>query len=65
VADLIHLLNTLLDKDGSILVTGLHDDVAELTAKEAALYDDIEFDVEEYKVGIGSKQLLHKEDKVC
>lgn len=65
MADLIHLLNTLLDKDGNILVTGLHDDVAELTLKEAALYDDIEFDVEEYKAGIGSRQLLHKEDKVC
>ena len=65
MADLIHLLNTLLDKDGHILVTGLHDDVAELSSKEAALYDDIEFDAEEYKVGIGSQQLLHKEDKVC
>lgn len=64
VADLVHLLNTLLDKDGHILVTGLHDDVAELTPKEAALYDDIEFDVEEYKAGVGSQQLLHNEDKV-
>lgn len=64
MADLVHLLNTLLDKDGNILVTGLHDDVAELTPKEAALYDDIEFDVEEYKASVGSQQLLHKEDKV-
>ena len=65
MADLIHLLNMLLDKDGSILVTGLHDDVAELTPKERALYDEIEFDVEEYKAGIGSQQLLYKEYKVC
>jgi hypothetical protein len=65
VADLVYLLNTLLDKDGSILVTGLHDDVAELSPKEAALYDEIEFDVEEYKASVGSQQLLHKEDKVC
>jgi hypothetical protein len=64
VTDLIHLLNTLVDKDGKILVTGLHDDVAELTPKEAALYDSIEFDVAEYKANVGTQQLLHNEDKV-
>jgi hypothetical protein len=64
VTDLVHLLNTLVDKDGKILVTGLHNDVAEMTPKEAALYDSIEFDVDEYKESIGTQQLLHKEDKV-
>lgn len=64
MTDLIHLLNTLVDKDGKILVTGLHDDVAELTPKEAALYDSIEFDVAEYKANVGTQQLLHNEDKV-
>jgi hypothetical protein len=53
-----------VDKDGKILVTGLLDDVAELTPKEAALYDSIEFDVTEYKASVGTQQLLHKEDKV-
>jgi hypothetical protein len=65
VTDLIHLLNTLVDKDGKILVTGLHDDVAAVTPKEAALYDTIDFDVAEYKASIGTQQLLHGEDKVC
>jgi hypothetical protein len=65
VGDLVYLLNTLVDKDGKILVTGLHDDVAELTPKDAALYDNIEFDVAEYKASVGTQQLLHKEDKVC
>lgn len=64
MTDLVHLLNTLVDKDGKILVTGLHDDVAEVTPKEAALYDTIDFDVAEYKAGIGTQQLLHREDKV-
>jgi hypothetical protein len=64
VTDIVHLLNTLVDKDGKILVTGLYDDVAELTPKEAALYDSIEFDVTEYKESVGTQKLLHKEDKV-
>ena len=64
VADLVYLLNTLVDKDGKILITGLHDDVAPLTANEASLYDNIEFDVPEYKCGIGSPKLMHNEDKV-
>lgn len=64
MTDLVHLLNTLVDKDGKILVTGLHDDVAEVTPKEAALYDTIDFDVAEYKGSIGTQQMLHGEDKV-
>ena len=64
MADVVYLLNTLVDKNGKILITGLHDDVAPLTGKEASLYDSIEFDVPEYKTNIGTPKLMHNEDKV-
>lgn len=64
VADLVYMLNTLVDKGGNILVTGLHDDVAELTPEEAALYENIEFDVSEYRESLGATKLMHNEDKV-
>ena len=43
--DLVGLLSTLVDVKGKILVPGVYDSVAELTAEEKALYDDIEFDL--------------------
>ncbi|KAJ9592724.1 hypothetical protein L9F63_015604 [Diploptera punctata] len=64
VADVIYLLNTLVDKDGKILITGLNDEVAPLTEKETALYKNIEFDVPEYKSNIGTQKLMHNENKV-
>ena len=42
--DLVHLLHNLVDNKGKILVPGVYDSVAELTAEEAKLYDAIDFD---------------------
>lgn len=38
MADLIYLLNTLVDKDGKILVENVYREVAPLTPEEEALY---------------------------
>lgn len=55
--ELIFLLSTLLDKNGEILIPGLHDDVETLTPEEEATYKNIDFDVEEYKNSIGTKKV--------
>ena len=49
MADLIYMMNTLVDKDGKILVDGVSDTVAPVTKEELAKYETIEFDVEDYK----------------
>ena len=49
MTDLIKLMATLVDTDGTILIDGIMDDVKQITDKEEALYHDIQFDLEEYK----------------
>jgi len=63
VPDLIYLLNTLVDKNGRILITGIYDSVAPLRPNENELYEEISFDVKDYREDIGAKVLLHNEDK--
>lgn len=63
MTDLVYLLGTLVDKDGEISVTDLSKDVAVLTPEEQKLYEKIYFNVGEYKADIGSKRLLHNENK--
>ncbi|KAF7266019.1 cytosolic non-specific dipeptidase-like [Rhynchophorus ferrugineus] len=63
MTDLVYLLGTLVNKDGEILVTDINKDVAVLTETEQKLYKKIYFSVGEYKTDIGSKRLLHNENK--
>lgn len=63
MADLVYLLNTLVDKDGRILIDGIYKDVAPLRANENDVYDKISFDVNEYRKDIGCNRLAHNEDK--
>jgi cytosolic nonspecific dipeptidase len=63
MADLIYLLNTLVDKNGTILIPNIQKEVAPLLPNENDIYDKIEFDVEAYKSDLGAKLLMHKEDK--
>lgn len=63
MTDLVWLLSTLVNKDGRILVTDLYKDVAPLLDNENEIYEAISFDVEEYKQNVGTKQLLHNNDK--
>ena len=50
---------SLVDKRGKILVPGMYDDVAPLTDEEKKLYENIEFDLDEYCRDVGVGQLLH------
>ncbi|XP_058790624.1 cytosolic non-specific dipeptidase [Phymastichus coffea] len=63
MADLIYLMNTLVDVNGKILVDGIYDNVPKVTSEELIIYDDIEFDVDEYRDSCGATRLAHKEDK--
>lgn len=50
MTDLVHLMASLIEPGtGKILVDGIMDDVAEVTEEERKLYEDIDFDIEEYK----------------
>ncbi len=54
MADLIAMMNTLVDEKGNILVEGLSDTVAPVTKEELESYKNIDFDVEDYR-----KYVLH------
>ena len=64
MADLVYMMNSLLDKDGNILVEGIQNDVEPLTPAEEALYDSIEFDPEDFRKDLGTKKLIHPNNKV-
>uniref|UniRef100_A0A669D0Q2 Cytosolic non-specific dipeptidase n=1 Tax=Oreochromis niloticus TaxID=8128 RepID=A0A669D0Q2_ORENI len=50
---------SLVDKRGKILVPGIYDSVAPLTAEEQKLYEKIDFDLDEYCKDVGVGRLLH------
>nr|KAG5702359.1 hypothetical protein BaRGS_002141 [Batillaria attramentaria] len=64
MTDLIALMGALVDVKGKILVPGVYDTVKPLTADEKALYDPIDFDMEDYRNDLGAPKLIHdkKED---
>ncbi|KAF4524561.1 hypothetical protein B566_EDAN017446 [Ephemera danica] len=64
MADLIYLMNTLLDAHGKIQIPGIMDDVTPVTPEEEQIYKNIDFDVSDYRADLGCKRLLHNEDKV-
>lgn len=64
MADLIYLLNTLVDKDGKILIPNVYKEVAVLTNEEKELYKKIEFDVSEYRKDVGCGKLMQNENKI-
>ncbi|CAG9857731.1 unnamed protein product [Phyllotreta striolata] len=63
MTDLVYLMNQLVDQNGKILVEGLYNEVAPLNPAETALYENIDFDVDEYRSDIGCAKLLHDERK--
>jgi len=62
-ADLVHVLSSLSNADGSIKIPNIMDDVLPVTKEEEQMYCSIDFSVFEYKQEIGANELLHKEDK--
>lgn len=59
MVDVIALMNSLVDAKGKILVPGLYDTVSQVTEEEKALYEPIDFDLEDYRQDIGAKKLIH------
>mmetsp|Transcript_52054 Transcript_52054/g.77739 ORF Transcript_52054/g.77739 Transcript_52054/m.77739 type:complete len:539 (-) Transcript_52054:406-2022(-) len=49
MTDLIKLMSTLVNSDGTILVDGVYDSVKDVTAEEEAMYEPIDFDIESFK----------------
>ena len=49
MTDLVKLMSTLVDSNGKILVDGVMDTVKPVTPEEEALYESIEFNVDEFK----------------
>lgn len=64
MSDLIYLLDTLVDKEGQILIDGIYKDVAPETEKERKMYEAITFDVDQYRSDVGCTKLMYNEDKV-
>ena len=64
MADLIAMMNTLLDKDGKILVDNLMDQVAPVTSEEEEKYKTIDFNVADYQNDIKTDKLMHNQDKI-
>lgn len=64
MSDLVYLLDTLVDKEGRLLIDGIYNDVVPETEEERKTYEAITFDVDEYRNDLGCKVLMHKEDKV-
>jgi len=62
--DLVHLLSKLVDDKGKILIPGVNELVAPLTDEEDSLYDNIDFDHQEYAKDIGTDRLLHHGENV-
>mmetsp|Transcript_25079 Transcript_25079/g.59193 ORF Transcript_25079/g.59193 Transcript_25079/m.59193 type:complete len:520 (-) Transcript_25079:57-1616(-) len=68
MTDLISLMGTLVESSsGKILVPGVYDSVAPITPEEEALYETIDFDIENFKEENGiaaiSDKLLCKDKK--
>lgn len=48
-----------MDRKGKILIPGIDEAVAPVTEEELALYDKIDFNLEEYSRDVGAEKLLH------
>ena len=65
MTDLVQLMASLVDSQGTILVPGVSDDVKPVTPDEEALYDAIDFDLEDFKAEnkIVTGKLLYSDKK--
>ncbi|GIY26900.1 cytosolic non-specific dipeptidase [Caerostris extrusa] len=63
MADLIALMGSLTDARGNILIPGIMNDVLPITPEEEKLYENIDFDPEEYRKDIGCDKLVRVDKK--
>lgn len=60
MADLIAIMGSLADHKGKILIDGVNETVAPVTAEELELYKNIDFDPEDYRNDLGAVKLQHE-----
>jgi Cys-Gly metallodipeptidase DUG1 len=63
MTDLVRLLATLVDTHGKILIPGIAEQVAPVTADEETLYDGISFTMETLYESLGSQTVIHNNKK--
>lgn len=63
MTNLIKVMGELVDVNGNILIPGVNEMVAPVTEKEKALYDAIEFDVDELNAASGSSTAIYQDTK--
>ncbi|XP_003737454.1 cytosolic non-specific dipeptidase [Galendromus occidentalis] len=61
--DLIWVMSKLVDVNNKILIPGIMDDVVPMSPEEQRLYEQIDFDLEEYRKSIGCNKLVHENNK--
>eukprot|EP00850_Spirogloea_muscicola_P002699 SM000010S04337 [mRNA] locus=s10:1062363:1070596:- [translate_table: standard] len=61
--DLVTVLSHLVDSNNMILIPGFYDDVKPLDDEEAALYEELSFQLEDYKVASGLRALAASSPK--
>nr|ACO11201.1 Cytosolic non-specific dipeptidase [Caligus rogercresseyi] len=64
MTDLIQLMDTLVDKEGKILIEGIYEEVEPVSSEELESFRQMNFDVDEYKERIGVEHLTSGVDKV-
>jgi Cys-Gly metallodipeptidase DUG1 len=63
MTDLVRIMSSLVDTDGKILIPGIAEQVAPVTAEEEGLYDDIAFTMETLHDSLGSKTTIFDDKK--
>ncbi|KAL8420385.1 hypothetical protein RB594_003248 [Gaeumannomyces avenae] len=63
MTDLVRVLGTLVDTSGKILIPGINEQVAPITAEEETLYDNISFTMETLHESLGSKTTIFEDKK--
>ena len=63
MVDLVNILSKLISLDGKILIEGIYDSVKPITQEENILYNNIEFNVEDFKQSIGYTKLINEDPK--
>jgi acetylornithine deacetylase/succinyl-diaminopimelate desuccinylase-like protein len=63
MTDLIKIMAELIDEDGKATIEGFNDKVRSVSDEENTLYDNIEFDSEEYRDTLGLKSLYSYDKK--
>lgn len=65
MTDLSHIFASLVQPDGKITIPGIYDTVAKLTDEESALYDPIDFTLEDLESTAGGKVVIQDTPKAA